>query len=75
MFNLMKKKYHKQDLSTIDQAIESLLATRMSIAEIERLIIEAAVTRYKGSVPRAARHLDVSPSTLYRKREAWQAKD
>lgn len=42
-----------------------------SLAEIERLVVEATVARFGGSVPKAARVLDVSPSTLYRKREAW----
>jgi DNA-binding NtrC family response regulator len=35
-------------------------------------MIEATIARFGGSVPRAARVLDVSPSTLYRKREAWR---
>jgi two-component system repressor protein LuxO len=43
----------------------------MTLAEIERLVIEAVLNRHSGSVPRAARELDVSPSTLYRKRESW----
>ena len=42
-----------------------------TLAEIERLVIEETIARHDGSVPRAARVLDVSPSTLYRKREAW----
>lgn len=42
--------------------------------EIERLVIEATIARCDGSVPKAARMLDVSPSTLYRKREAWAKK-
>jgi DNA-binding NtrC family response regulator len=42
-----------------------------TLAEIEQMVIEATVARFGGSVPRAARVLDVSPSTLYRKREAW----
>jgi DNA-binding NtrC family response regulator len=42
-----------------------------SLAEIERLVVEATIARFGGSVPKAARVLDVSPSTLYRKREAW----
>ncbi len=41
------------------------------LAEIEREIIEATIEMYEGSVPRAARVLDVSPSTLYRKLETW----
>jgi len=42
-----------------------------SLAEIEQLVIEDAIARAGGSLPRAARVLDVSPSTLYRKRQAW----
>ena len=42
-----------------------------TLAEIERQAVEAALARHDGSVPRAARELDVSPSTLYRKLEAW----
>lgn len=44
-----------------------------TLAEIERIVIEAAISRHDGSVPKAARELGVSPSTLYRKREAWSA--
>ena len=42
-----------------------------TLAEIERHVVRAAISRHGGSVPRAARELDVSPSTLYRKLEAW----
>lgn len=38
---------------------------------IEREYIEATIAACDGSLPRAARLLSVSPSTLYRKREAW----
>ncbi|MCB1366751.1 MAG: sigma-54-dependent Fis family transcriptional regulator [Rhodobacteraceae bacterium] len=41
------------------------------LAEIERMVIEATLAENAGSVPKAARVLDVSPSTLYRKIEAW----
>ncbi|MCB1357477.1 MAG: sigma-54-dependent Fis family transcriptional regulator [Maritimibacter sp.] len=42
-----------------------------TLAEIERMVIEATILAEDGSVPRAAKVLDVSPSTLYRKRDAW----
>lgn len=45
----------------------------LTLAEIERLVIEAALGRYDGSVPRAARELAVAPSTLYRKIAQWTA--
>ena len=41
--------------------------------QIERDVIEAAIERFAGSIPRAAHALGISPSTIYRKRESWQA--
>lgn len=41
------------------------------LAEIERMVIEATLDRHGGSVPKAARVLHLSPSTLYRKIEGW----
>ena len=41
------------------------------LAEIERIVIEATLARHSGSVPKTARVLDLSPSTLYRKMETW----
>jgi len=46
-----------------------------TLAEIEQLVIEETIARHGGSVPRAARALDVSPSTIYRKRDAWNKQD
>lgn len=46
----------------------------LTLAEAERRLIEATLTLHGGSVPKAARVLDVSPSTLYRKIEAWNAR-
>ncbi len=49
-------------------AAEALLG--LPFAEIERLVISAAIRRW-GSAPKAARALGLSPSTLYRKQEGW----
>jgi DNA-binding NtrC family response regulator len=43
----------------------------LTMAEIERRAVQSALDRHGGSVPRAARELDVAPSTLYRKLDAW----
>lgn len=43
-----------------------------TLGEIERSVIEATIAAQGGSIPRAARVLDVSPSTIYRKRETWE---
>lgn len=37
----------------------------------ERRIIEAALTAFGGSIARAAAALEISPSTIYRKRQEW----
>jgi DNA-binding NtrC family response regulator len=51
---------------------DSLLG--LPLAEAERRLIEATLALHGGSIPKAARVLDVSPSTLYRKIDAWNAK-
>ncbi len=40
-----------------------------------RRLIEQAIARCGGNVPKAAAALQVSPSTLYRRIQAWQAED
>ena len=47
------------------------LVVGLTLAEMERRFIEATIEACDGSLPRAARMLGVSPSTLYRKRESW----
>jgi two-component system, repressor protein LuxO len=42
-----------------------------SLADVERELIEATIEHCDGSIPRAAKLLAVSPSTIYRKRESW----
>ena len=46
-----------------------------SYFQIEREILEAVIALHDGSLPKAAKSLDLSPSTLYRKRDAWQDSD
>ncbi len=45
------------------------------LAVVEREAIEAALTLCDGNIPRAAAALGVSPSTLYRKKQAWEGDD
>ncbi len=44
----------------------------LTLAQLERQAIEAALMRHGGSVPRAAHALDIAASTLYRKLESWR---
>lgn len=45
----------------------------LTLDEIERIAVDAAIATAGGSLPGAARLLGISPSTLYRKRERWAA--
>lgn len=45
----------------------------LPLAEAERRIITATLALHKGSIPKAARMLELSPSTLYRKIEGWRS--
>ncbi len=42
-----------------------------ALADLEREFIELTIEFCGGSIPQAARLLDVSPSTIYRKKESW----
>jgi two-component system repressor protein LuxO len=39
----------------------------------EQMIIEAALAAFDGNIGRAAAALEISPSTIYRKRQEWPA--
>lgn len=54
------------------QAPAGMLDGRL-LWQIERDVIEAAISRFAGSIPKAADALGISPSTIYRKRENWAA--
>ncbi len=45
------------------------------LASIEREAIEQAIKVCDGNIPRAASLLDVSPSTIYRKKQGWQERE
>jgi two-component system, repressor protein LuxO len=52
-------------------AIPDLPVMPPDLRQLERDTIENAIKACGGSIPKAARILGVSPSTLYRKRDAW----
>ena len=69
----------EQDL---DHAISSLRTIGSVMAdsirpfwEQEKQIIEGALTHFDGNISRAAAALEISPSTIYRKRMSWAQKD
>ncbi len=46
-----------------------------TLDQIEQMVVEQAIAKCGGSITKAAKILDVSPSTLYRKREKWMANE
>jgi two-component system repressor protein LuxO len=48
-------------------------ATSKPLADIEREAIEHAIELCDGNVPKAAALLEVSPSTIYRKKQGWES--
>jgi PAS domain S-box-containing protein len=51
----------------------ALAGAPLTLREMERRLIEAALERHQGNRTRAARELGINPSTLYRKLRARQA--
>ena len=39
---------------------------------VEKEVIESAIEKCDGNIPRAAAMLEISPSTIYRKRQSWE---
>ncbi|MFK8040890.1 sigma-54-dependent transcriptional regulator [Congregibacter sp.] len=63
-----------QDNTSTPESEQDDLAKRRAIEPlwmVEKRAIEAAVTACDGNINRAAGLLEVAPSTLYRKRQAW----
>lgn len=60
-----------QPAGTVSPALPETLVG-LTLADIEKIVIEDAIARYDGSVPRAAEELDVAPSTIYRKMGIWR---
>jgi DNA-binding NtrC family response regulator len=59
----------RDETETLRGLVEPLIGR--SLADVEREFIEATIAACGGSIPRAARILELSPSTIYRKLEGW----
>ena len=62
------------DVNAVNAAslIERMTETVQPLAVMERRMIEAALRQTGNDVPRAAAMLEVNPSTIYRKLQAWR---
>ncbi|MCT4654690.1 MAG: sigma-54-dependent Fis family transcriptional regulator [Cohaesibacter sp.] len=66
----------------LDEAISGLRSIGHAMADAiqpfwqqEKQIIEGALTAFDGNISRAAAALEISPSTIYRKRMSWAQKE
>jgi two-component system repressor protein LuxO len=57
----------------LPSAPEVVATTVKPLAEVEKETIEKAIELCNGNVPQAAAMLEVSPSTIYRKKQAWDS--
>lgn len=57
------------DINGIDHNINNVI---QPLAEVEKNTIENAINFCDGNIPKAAALLDVSPSTIYRKKQSWE---
>lgn len=77
--NIVNKSHLPAPLNTVlNEQISPLIVqppreniTIRPLAMIEREAIEHAIKVCVGNIPKAAALLDVSPSTLYRKKQGW----
>lgn len=51
---------------------EQVLRPLKTLAEFEREYIEMVIYLCGGNIPKSAKVLDISPSTLYRKHAKWK---
>ena len=57
-------------MGTTEQTSNSLIKP---LSQVEREAIEQAIEYCNDNIPQAAAMLDVSPSTIYRKKQAWES--
>ncbi|NMP32104.1 sigma-54-dependent Fis family transcriptional regulator [Thalassotalea sp. M1531] len=68
----------QQTLTSADANCQAALNNNETIGDIiplwlvEKRAIESAIDYCSGNIPKAAAMLDVSPSTIYRKKQAWE---
>ena len=65
------KRENNSHTSIDSETAEIRLSLGKPYDELEREIVEATINLCDGSIPRAADMLQVSPSTIYRKKDSW----
>ena len=56
----------------VSRNFDLLIERTKTVAETQKEAIEAAIAECDGSINRAAKRLQVAPSTIYRKIQSWK---
>lgn len=70
--------YLAENTESAELQMPVVVKTKADIVPLDmmiRLTVESAIELCDGSIPKAARALDVSPSTIYRRVQSWAAVD
>ena len=70
-----RNSFHAMNKNNADFGEDGLpvsINLNQDFAEIERQVIEAAIQHCNNSIPKASEMLNLSPSTIYRKKEGWE---
>jgi len=67
--NVIEKKKKMETLHSSE--LENISSKIRPLAIVEKEVIEQAISFCNGNIPKAAAMLEVSPSTIYRKKQSW----
>ncbi len=71
-FNKLETSHLVQPQQPIETTDDHRHALIKPLASVERDVIERAIKICRGNIPKAAALLEVSPSTIYRKKQGWE---
>ena len=70
--NKTNENNHHNDVTQSNHQESLQTESIQPLADVERKTIEHAISFCDGNIPKAAALLDVSPSTIYRKKQGWE---
>ncbi|MFC1234204.1 quorum-sensing sigma-54 dependent transcriptional regulator LuxO [Vibrio sp. F74] len=69
---LLQDRFGSNNIDSTHESLQSLSADDITpLWRVERNVIEQAIQACGGNIPQAANALEVSPSTIYRKKQSW----
>ncbi|WED25686.1 sigma-54 dependent transcriptional regulator [Vibrio sp. DW001] len=69
---LLQDRFGSNNIDSTHEGLQSLSADDITpLWRVERNVIEQAIQACGGNIPQAAHALEVSPSTIYRKKQSW----